>query len=88
MTYIKRVKLTMNYIDRFLPMMDENHGHSDSHSVSDKNSVSESDNTQRNKAAADTFHKLIRAGDIESCSLFDTAAWDGFQNSDPSVYKI
>jgi hypothetical protein len=45
------------------------------------------DYSKRNQDALMTepFHKLIRSGDIESCSLFDPAVWNGFEKGDDRI---
>lgn len=72
----KQVKLTTNYLDRFLP------ADADGNAASGAGDVTGLMHGKQLESRTDPFHKLIRAGDIESCSLFDPAVWDGFQHED------
>ena len=83
----KQVKLTINYLNRFLPMSEVNRAADAKQTSSAVVNDSESVQSQHNKTKIDAFHKLIRAGDIESCSVFDIAVWDGFQISDPPAAR-
>jgi len=74
----KEVKLTTNYLAKFIPE------DASSAATQSGEAVSKSPRLQdmKNLIGAEAFHKLIRRSDIESCSLFDPAVWDGFQHED------
>lgn len=79
----KEVKLTTNYLAKFIPEDTNNAATNSSESGSQSSQLQD----MKKFIGAEAFHKLVRLSDIESCSLFDPAVWDGFHNEDQEDYR-